>query len=384
MPFGPSGPVESSMQIHLLSSHSSAFLAGDQAQARHPAHLPGDLSAALRRRGHQVEVELLGDVLGGRELHSLREGASAGRKLADRLPPTASPTRPQTAPVLHALDSVAWAAALTARSRTDAAVVLRYAERTDQERPKQSPAQTTERRAQRACLRSADAIAATADGDRQAAVRAGVLGERAVVVPDLVGMMAEGSRPGQLSPAQLTPGQVLVSLAGIGPGSGIETTLAALRWIPDRQLVVAGPGGASDLVVLQNLIRTLGLESRVRWLGWLDRPEAIRLIDSAALVICPSPVAGATAAIEAMTRSRAVAAVQSGRAADVVVDGVTGTILPSHNPSLVGLSLRALLKNPFQLEAMGLAGRERAMTMFAPDRMVTAAEQAYRIALGAA
>ena len=92
----------------------------------------------------------------------------------------------------------------------------------------------------------------------------------------------------------------------------------------------------------------------------------------------------ATAAIEAMARSRAVAALQGGRAADVVVDGVTGSILPTHDPNLLGLSLRTLLKNPFRLEAMGLAGHERALTLFAPDRTVGATEQAYRIALGAA
>jgi hypothetical protein len=191
------------MQIRLLSSHSSACLVGDHAHPRHPAHLPDDLSAALRRRGHQVEVELLGDAVGGRELHTLREAATVGRKLADRLAATRTTKDPGTGCVLHALDTVAWAAALTARSRADVAVVLRYAGRN--ERSDEEPTRTIERRAYRACLRSADAIAATADVDRQAAVRAGVPGERTVVVPDLVGMLAETSRP-----AQLCPGRILV------------------------------------------------------------------------------------------------------------------------------------------------------------------------------
>jgi glycosyltransferase involved in cell wall biosynthesis len=85
-----------------------------------------------------------------------------------------------------------------------------------------------------------------------------------------------------------------------------------------------------------------------------------------------------------MNRSRAVATVDGGTAADVVVNGVTGSVVPRDRPDLLGQALRRLLTNPFQLEAMGLAGRERARTRYAPDRAITATEQAYRVALGAA
>jgi glycosyltransferase involved in cell wall biosynthesis len=363
------------MQIRLLSSHSGACLTGDQARLRHPGHLPDALSAALRERGHEVEVELLGDRLGGRELQSLREGASAGRELAERLV-NGRTDGPQAGLVLHALDTVAWAAALTARSQADVAVVLRYAQSTSRSTGTAPP---TEHRAHRACLRSADAIAAAGSGDRQAAVRIGVSSERAVLVPDLVGALEETS-----STAMLSPGSILVSLGGIGPESGIEAALAALRWLPQRDLLVAGPGNEEDFQVLQGRVHRLDLEDRVRWLGRLDRLDTIRLIDSAALVICPSPIAGVTPAIEAMARSRAVVAMHGGRAAEVVVDGVTGLVVPVHDPNQLGRSLRALLKNPFRLEAMGLAGRERALTLFASDRTVNATEHAYQIALGAA
>jgi glycosyltransferase involved in cell wall biosynthesis len=157
-----------------------------------------------------------------------------------------------------------------------------------------------------------------------------------------------------------------------------------MRSLPGRELVVAGPGTDADALVFEAIVRRLGLEHRVRWLGWLDRPEAAELIDDAALLVCPSPLAGAVGAIEAMARSRAVAAVDGGRAAGVVVDGVTGSVVPGDQPMLLGPALRTLLNNPFQLEAMGLAGRERALTLFAPDRAVSATEQAYRVALGAA
>jgi glycosyltransferase involved in cell wall biosynthesis len=378
------------MQIRLLSSHSSVLRTGTRTPSRphHPSHLPNDLCAALREKGHRVQVNLLGDALDGRELTTLRQGAVAGRKLAAEL------TDADAGGVLHALDTVAWAAALTARSLANVAVVLRFTgsadgpgaasparpvDRAPAEPGLDPPISLTERRARQACLRAADAVAAIADEGRTAAVRVGVRSDRAVVVPDLVGTSGSWPQPGIRA-----PGSELVSLSGIGPDSGVDTALAALRRLPGRHLAVAGPGDESHTETFRARLRGLGLEERVRWLGWLDRPATAALIDSSALLLCPSPTSGAVGAIEAMARSRAVVAVTGGRAAAIVVDGVTGHVLPADRPDLFGTRLRALLNNPFQLEAMGHAGRERAHTLFAPDRVVDATEHAYRIALGAA
>lgn len=345
------------MQVNLLSSQSSA----SRSETGHPRHLPADLSAALREHGHRVEVTLLGDALDGDDLTSLREGASAGRKIATRF---SGPDR-----VLHALDPVAWAAALTARSLADVSVVLRF----------NDPALVPEHRAYQACLRAADAIAAAGDEDRRTAVRAGVSNQRALIVPDVVGLPAEPS-----TPAMLHPGQTILALSGIGPRSGIETLLAALRWAPDRELVVAGPGSAANAADFRAQAERLHLTDRVHWQGWADRAQTIRLIDAAAVVVLPSPTFGVTSAIEAMTRGRAVLTLDGGLTADVVVDGVTGSVLPPGQPELLGRTLGSLLANRFQLEAMGLAGRERALTRYAQDRAVQATEQAYRVALGTA
>jgi glycosyltransferase involved in cell wall biosynthesis len=348
--------VEVAMQVHLLSSQSSA----SRSETGHPHHLPDDLSTALREHGHRVEITLLGDALGGNDLTSLRQGASAGRKIA---PGFSGPGR-----VLHALDPVAWAAALTARSLADVCVVLRF----------NDPTLVPENRAYQACLRAADAIAAAGDEDRRTAVRAGVSNQRALIVPDVVGLPAEPS-----ASSMLHPGQSILTLSGIGPRSGIETLLTALRWAPDRELVVAGPGSPAEAAYFRAQAERLDLSDRAHWRGWVGRAETIRLIDAAAVVVLPSPTIGVTCAIEAMARGRAVVTVSGGAASDVVVDGVTGSVLPAGHPELLGRTLGSMLTNRFQLEAMGLAGRERALTRYAQDRAVQATEQAYRVALGA-
>jgi len=387
------------MQIHLLSSQSSASQADSEhtdpseTAVGHPLHLPQDLSTALRDQGHRVEVDLLGDDLHGRELHSLREAATAGRRIAARLNESN-----ETDCVLHALDAVSWAAALTARSLSDVSVVLRLAEPTLADghsdltnlgsgKPGSGDlgsgrvstiGPATERRAYRACLRAADAVAATEDEDRWAAVRAGVPKDRALIVPDVVGGPAD-----EAVPTVRQPGRILLSFNGIGPDSGIGTLLAALNRLPERELVVTGPGNQADLASLRRRLEESALTDRVHWQGQVDRATTLRLLDAAALLILPSPIAAASTAILAMTRSRAVVTV-GGPAADVVVDGITGSVLPKAQPELLAPILRALLNNPFRLQAMGLAGRERALTRYARERAVSATEQAYRVALGAA
>jgi glycosyltransferase involved in cell wall biosynthesis len=203
--------------------------------------------------------------------------------------------------------------------------------------------------------------------------------QRALVVPDVVSLAAEAA-----DPVSMRPGKVLLSVSGIGRDSGIETLLPAVRRVPGRELVVIGPGNAAEAAAFRAGRERFGLADRIHWLGPVNRARTIRLIDSAAVVVLPSPAAGMTAAIEAMGRSRAVATVDGGIAADVVLDGITGSMVPANRPDLLAQALRRLLANPFQLEAMGLAGRERALARYAPARAISATEQAYRVALGAA
>ena len=436
------------MNIRLLSSQSRSSQAdsGDgpaETATGHPPHLPEDLGTALREQGHHVEIDLLGDTLHGLRLASLREAATAGRKIAGRLDEGA-----ESGCVLHALDAVAWAAALTARSLTDVSVVLRLAEpalaegaapalaRTavlepalaggtvggrapvpargtargtapDQNPLPRTPLPTpagatafgsgrrgagslgsgrvspigsaTEQRAFRACLRAADAVAATEDEDRLAALRAGVRGECALLVPDLVIGPDDES-----TPIVLQPGRHVLSLNGIGAGSGIGTLLAAMRRLPGADLIVAGPGSRAEVAHFRALLGEFALTDRVHWQGPVDHATAVRLIDAAALLVLPTPSAGASAAILGMSRARAVVTVEGGPAVDAVVDGITGAVPPSDRPDALAHTLHHLLGNPFRLEAMGLAGRDRALARYTRARAVSATEQAYRVALGTA
>ncbi|MEM3979832.1 MAG: glycosyltransferase [Ignisphaera sp.] len=56
----------------------------------------------------------------------------------------------------------------------------------------------------------------------------------------------------------------------------------------DVTLVIAGKGDAHYLKKCMKLVRVLGLENRVRYLGYISEEDKIGLIDSSEFVVIPS------------------------------------------------------------------------------------------------
>jgi glycosyltransferase involved in cell wall biosynthesis len=77
-----------------------------------------------------------------------------------------------------------------------------------------------------------------------------------------------------------------------------------------------------------------------------------------------------------------VVAATVGALADVVLDDITGVVLPPENPVGLAAVLRRLLAQSFQCESMGAAGRSRAQSRFAWQRIALDALHVYQ-SLGA-
>jgi glycosyltransferase involved in cell wall biosynthesis len=73
-----------------------------------------------------------------------------------------------------------------------------------------------------------------------------------------------------------------------------------------------------------------------------------------------------------------VIALPVGVLTDAVVDDVTGFLLPPDNPRGLATVLRSVLNQRFQCESMGAAGRGRALSRFAWDRIALDALNIYR------
>jgi glycosyltransferase involved in cell wall biosynthesis len=63
---------------------------------------------------------------------------------------------------------------------------------------------------------------------------------------------------------------------------------------------------------------------------------------------------------------------------EIVIDGVTGFIVPPNNPQELAVRLNWLREHPTTVRKMGLAGRERVLTHFTWPRVVSRCLEAYR------
>ena len=149
---------------------------------------------------------------------------------------------------------------------------------------------------------------------------------------------------------------------------------AASALIPDAQLVLCAgqadtPEQLAEVTELVEGLRT-GRNGRARsgvfWIPeMLPKSEVIQLLTHATVFACPSvyePLGIVN--LEAMACGTAVVGSRTGGIPEVVVDGETGLLVPPGEPEALAVALNALLGDPDRAEAMGQAGRKRAVAEF--------------------
>jgi glycosyltransferase involved in cell wall biosynthesis len=136
---------------------------------------------------------------------------------------------------------------------------------------------------------------------------------------------------------------------------------------PGLQLEIAGSGPEREK--LEREARALGLTGRVRFLGWqrVLRPT----FQSWDIFAMPSLDEGLPiAALEAMAEGLPVVATCVGGLPELIEDGRTGYLVPPSDVAALAKCLRLLVLDPKRRQAMGAAGRQRALEHFSVDRMV--------------
>ncbi|MBM4435965.1 MAG: glycosyltransferase [Actinobacteria bacterium] len=138
-------------------------------------------------------------------------------------------------------------------------------------------------------------------------------------------------------------------------------------------LLAGGPQLAAPRYAegLRLLAADLGLRDAVQWLG--VRTDMPALMAASDVVTLSSRWEGLGLAIlEAMAAGRPVVATAVGGARELVVDGVTGYLVPAGDPEALSTALQALLEEPDRARKLGLAGAERVRARFSPARMQAA------------
>jgi glycosyltransferase involved in cell wall biosynthesis len=176
---------------------------------------------------------------------------------------------------------------------------------------------------------------------------------------------------------------VVVCVSRLEPEKGVAALVEAvprmLESCPRALCLIAGSG--SQEPALRNLLKSLGVEDRVRLLGF--RADAMSLIRAADVFVLPSPKEGAgMVLLEAMALGKPVVACRAGGPEEIVAPGVTGLLVPPDDPAALGEALAQLLGDASTRRQMGQAGLERFRQLYSAERMGRATLDVYRRALG--
>jgi len=163
---------------------------------------------------------------------------------------------------------------------------------------------------------------------------------------------------------------VVLAASRLERGKGMDVLLQAAAQAPGACFAIAGEG--SQRRVLSARIAELGLQDRVRLLGW--REDLRALLAAADVFVQSSFHEGLSLAVlEAMAAGRPVVATDAGGTRD----GVTGMLVPTGDPGALAAALTALIADPGRCGAMGVAGAARARAEFSAQRMTAAITAIY-------
>jgi starch synthase len=207
--------------------------------------------------------------------------------------------------------------------------------------------------AERASLGSAAAVVAVSDG-----MRGDVLTAYPEIPADRVRVIRNGIDTVEYAP---DPDTSVLAKHGIDPDrpyvifvgritrqKGVPVLLrAAAALDPSAQLVLCA--GAADTPALAEEVEPLGIVN-----------------------------------LEAMACSTAVVASRVGGIPEVVAEGATGLLAPPDDPAALADAMNALLRNPGRAEAMGRAGRLRAVDEFSWDAVAAQTAALYAEVAGLA
>lgn len=240
----------------------------------------------------------------------------------------------------------------------------------------------------RALYRHSDALVPVSRVIEQRLLEAGVAPERIHRVDGVVDVARFASDTAGAAKIREELGVGEAPLIGcvsrLAAGRGHETLLEAFRrllaWRPQARLVLVGKGERRD--ALGDLVARLRLERQVIFAGYRDAdlPAVLASLDVFALLGAGSDES-CRAALEAMAAARPVVAARVGALPDAVLHGETGLLVDGHRPDDVAAAIERLLASPGERRAMGEAGRQRAVDLFAPERHAAVMEALYLEAL---
>lgn len=246
-----------------------------------------------------------------------------------------------------------------------------------------APKRALFRRIEAALAERTHAVVAVSRSEGETIRASGVVpAERLVVVPNGIDpapwLAARSDRAGLARELDVDAGTPIVLVAGLlNAAKGQDLALEALARLRARPVLVFA-GNGEDRARLEVLARELGVDDRVRFLGW--REDVPRLVASSDLVLLPSRWEGLPyVVLEAFAAGVPVVATPVDGARELVREGVTGVLASAIGADAIAAALdRALQLAPAAHAALGENGRALVLAEYTLERMARRLVDVYR------
>ena len=199
-------------------------------------------------------------------------------------------------------------------------------------------------------FKNASAVQAISAYLAQWAKKMGYRGEISIIPNGVDGARFSNVRPPR---SNLT---TLVTTSRLVHKNAIDEVISALKFLPDTvHFRICGEG--PDEKELKHLAHTLGVESRVEFMGHVDHLELPHILSECNIFIRPSRSEGmGNSFIEAMAAGLPVVATQEGGIADFLFDAkrnpdkeTTGWAVDKDSPEQIAEVVQDILRNPEQV-----------------------------------
>lgn len=164
-------------------------------------------------------------------------------------------------------------------------------------------------------------------------------------------------------------GPLALALGRLHRNKGFDVLLEALARAAHVHLWLAGDG--PERVALERRARQVGVDSRVRFLGWRDDVPA--LLAACDFLVVPSrhePLGNTI--VEAWAASRPVIASETAGPKELIAADETGLLVPPDDPRALALALDRLADDAALRRRLAVAGHARYLAAFSESRVVDA------------
>jgi glycosyltransferase involved in cell wall biosynthesis len=179
--------------------------------------------------------------------------------------------------------------------------------------------------------------------------------------------------------------KVVAVVGALSPRKDHLTFLTAAKMVAQEVeevvFLIVGSGSESYTNYIRTQIRDLQLCTKVRVLGWWqgDIHDLLAAID--VLVISSEQESFGLTAIEALAVETPVVATRCGGPEEIVVDGVSGLLIPVKDSRALADAIVRLLLDPKLARRLGVSGRDHVGEHFGVDQYVQGIQRIIREAV---